>query len=77
MKKPSLSLNPAAVGGFFISHGEKIAVAIVGLFSLILIWWGIDAFRSESVRLEKMPEAVRNLAKAAKDNVERVTRVPA
>ena len=77
MKKPSLSLNPAAVGGFFISHGEKIAVAIVGLFSLILIWWGIDAFRSESVRLEKMPEAIRNLAKAAKDNVERVTRVPA
>jgi hypothetical protein len=77
MKKPSLAFNPAAIGQFFLAHGEKLGLAIVGGFALLLLWWGLDAIRSQAVGLNRTPQAVSELAGAAQTNIERVQRVPA
>jgi len=77
MKKPSLALNPAAIGQFFLSHGEKLGMAIVGGFALLLLWWGIDAVRSQGVDQTRSPQAVAELARAAEANIEKTQRVPA
>jgi hypothetical protein len=77
MKRPALSLNPSAIGGFFVHHGEKLGFGLIGLGALLLTWWGIDAVRSESVRSDRTPKAVSDLAEKATANIEQVRRVPA
>jgi hypothetical protein len=74
MKKASL--NPAALGSFFLNHGEKLAFATVGAFSLLLAWWGVEAVRSQSVKPDRKPEAVSNLAGQAAANIDSVRKVP-
>lgn len=77
MKKPSLSLGPAALKAFFVNHGEKLGLAVVGMFALMLSWWGIDAVRTQSVRPDRKPDAVSGLAGQASANIEQVRKVPA
>lgn len=77
MKKLSLPFSPAAIGQFFLAHGEKLGLAIVGVFALLLLWWGLDAVRSQAVGQNRTPQAVSELARAAQTNIERVQRVPA
>jgi hypothetical protein len=76
MKRPGISLSPAAIGGFFVNHGEKLAFGLVVAFALLLTWWGIDAVRSEAVGPDRTPKAVEQLARGAEENIERVRQVP-
>jgi hypothetical protein len=75
MKTPSL--NPAAIGGFFLRHGEKLVFAGCAAFALLLAWWGIDAVRSQAVTADRTPDAVTSLAGQATANVDGVRQVPA
>jgi hypothetical protein len=75
MKKPTF--NPAALGGFFLHHGEKLAFAAIGGFALLLAWWGIDAIRSQAVKPDRKPDAVASLAGQATANIDSVRKVPA
>ena len=77
MKKPTISLNPAAIGGFFVNHGEKVAFAAIGAFALLLAWWGIDAVRTQAVKPDRKPDAVGSLASQATANIDSVRKVPA
>jgi hypothetical protein len=76
MKKPSLAFNPAAIGQFFLVHGEKLGLAVVGGFSLLMLWWGLDALRSQAVDQARSPQALSELARAAESNIDAVQRVP-
>jgi hypothetical protein len=77
MKKPKVSFNPAAIGAFFVNHGEKVAFAAVGAFALLLAWWGIDAIRTQAVKPDRKPDAVASLASQATTNIGNVRKVPA
>ena len=77
MKKPGIALSPAAVGEFFLNHGEKLAFAVIGTFALLLAWWGIDAVRTQAVKLDRKPDAVSSLASQAATNIDSVRKVPA
>ncbi|MFM8414028.1 MAG: hypothetical protein ACKOCX_04815 [Planctomycetota bacterium] len=77
MKRPALSLNPAGIGGFFAAHGEKLLLAAVGVVSLLLVWWGIDAVRSQAVTQDRRPAAIAELAAQAKANIDLESKVPA
>ena len=68
MKAPSFS--PAAAGAFFINHGEKLAVAIFVLFSLVMMWWGVNATQSYAVDRGRTPAAIEGLARQAVASVE-------
>jgi hypothetical protein len=75
VKKPSL--NPAAIGGFFLHHGEKLVFSALALFALLMTWRGIDAVRSESVDKNRTPDFVRDLANKAAANIDAIAKVPA
>jgi hypothetical protein len=77
MKTPKISFSPAAIGAFFVNHGEKLVFAAIGAFALLLAWWGIDAVRSQRVQPDRKPEAVANLASQATTNIGSVRKVPA
>jgi len=76
MKKPKISFSTAAIGAFFVNHGEKVAFAAVGAFALLLAWWGIDAVRTEAVKPDRKPDAVASLASQATTNIGSVRKVP-
>jgi hypothetical protein len=76
MKRPSLSFNKEAVGNFFLNHIEKIVVALVGAFACTLLWGGIDALRSKTVRREHRPDAVLDRSKSTTGHIDRVPRPP-
>jgi hypothetical protein len=76
MKKPKVSFSPAAIGAFFVNHGEKVAFTAVGAFALLLAWWGIDALRTQAVKPDRKPEAVASLASQATTNIGSVRKVP-
>jgi hypothetical protein len=76
MKKPKVSFSPAALGAFFVNHGEKVALAAFGAFALLLAWWGIDAVRTQAVKLDRKPDAVSSLASQAATNIDSVRKVP-
>ncbi|MFM7138477.1 MAG: hypothetical protein ACKO1M_15655, partial [Planctomycetota bacterium] len=77
MNKPKMALSPAAIGGFFVNHGEKVAFAAIGAFALLLAWWGLDAVRIQGVKPDRMPEAISGLASQATSNIDSVRKVPA
>jgi hypothetical protein len=74
MKRPSL--NPAALGDFFIRHGEKLLCGVIGLLAAVLIWWGVDTVRSQSVDRARIPDEVAALARQAADNIDRRGQIP-
>lgn len=76
MKKPKVSFSPAAIGAFFVNHGEKVVFACVGAFALLLAWWGIDAVRTQTVKPDRKPDAVASLATQATTNIGSVRKVP-
>lgn len=77
MKRPALSLDAAGIGGFFAAHGEKLLLALVGAISLLLVWWGIDAVRSQTVAQDRRPAAIAELATQARTNIDLESKVPA
>ena len=74
MKKPSL--NAAAIKGFLLHHGEKVVVAGLGLLAALLVWWGIDALRSQSVDRNHTPQFVDELAGKATVHIGTAKQVP-
>jgi hypothetical protein len=76
MKRAGVAGSPAAIGGLLVNHGEKLAFGLLAAFALTLAWWGIAAVRSESVRSDQTPAAIRSLAAAAEENIERVPKPP-
>jgi hypothetical protein len=69
MKAPSFS--PAAAGSFFINHGEKVVVALFGVFALLMMWWGVSATQSHGVDRTRTPDAIEGLARQASASMER------
>lgn len=74
MKRPSL--NSAAIGNFFLHHVEKLVFVLAASGSLLLLWWGIDAIRTQSVDRGRTPEAITDLARQATANIDRLQQVP-
>jgi hypothetical protein len=74
MKRPSF--NPAAFGDFFIRHGEKLLFGAIGLLAAVMIWWGVDTVRSQSVDRVRIPDEVATLARQAADNIDRQGPIP-
>ncbi len=74
MKAPSL--NPAAAGEFFLHHGEKFVVGLLGLFALMMVWWGVSAAQLHAVDSTRTPSAIANLAQQASAAIEQAKRVP-
>ena len=74
MKKPSL--NAAAIKRFLLHHGEKLVVAVLGLLAALLVWWGIDALRSQSVDRNHTPQFVDELAGKATNYIGTAKQVP-
>lgn len=72
-----LSLSPAGIGGFFVSNLEKLLLAVMGLLSLLLIWWGVDALRSQAITSDRRPAAITDLAGQARVNIDLEPKVPA
>lgn len=75
MKAPQLDAR--AVGDFFVRHGEKLVMAIVGLGALMLIWGGMHALQSLSVTDAMTPEAVDRAATQARGHIDRDAAPPA
>jgi len=67
-------INMAGIGSGLLNHGEKIAYALLAVFAVLLIWWGVGA---ESVGPTRQPEELEKLARAAGENIVRVENVPA
>jgi hypothetical protein len=74
VKKPSL--NAAAIKRFLLHHGEKPVVAVLGLLAALLVWWGIDALRSQSVDRNHTPQFVDELAGKATIHIGTAKQVP-
>jgi hypothetical protein len=77
MKAPSLKFDLSAVGAFFMAHGEKIGVAVVGLVALMLAWGALGAVRSRTLSSERRPEVLRQKVEQAEQNIDREKAVPA
>lgn len=74
MKAPSLS--PAAAGAFFINHGEKFGLGVIGLLALLMMWWGASAAQSQGVDRSRTPDAIESLARQAGTAIEATPTVP-
>jgi len=69
------SFSSAAAGDFFIYHGEKIVVALVGGFALVMVWWGVSASQSQAVDASRTPAAIAGLSRQAAAAIEASERV--
>jgi hypothetical protein len=70
-------IDVAAVTDLLVKHGEKIIVAVVGLGALLLLWGGIDAMRSLSVKEAQTPDAVNRTVTQARAHIGRDAVPPA
>lgn len=77
MKRPSISFDKEAIVDFFLRHGEKFLVAIVGLSALGLAWGGVDAVRSKAVSAPQRPEAIARQVSDAAQHIDREKTAPA
>lgn len=75
MKKPSISL--AGIQDFFLRHGEKFVLGLLGLFALMLIWGGANALRLKSAQQSQTPQAITALAGQTMQHIDRSTDPPA
>ncbi|MFM9058977.1 MAG: hypothetical protein ACKOSQ_07635 [Planctomycetaceae bacterium] len=75
MKLPVPDLR--AVPDLLVRHGEKIVVTVVGLAGLWLVWGGVHALRSLTVKDTQTPEAVDRAATQARGHIERDAQPPA
>jgi len=67
-------VNLGGIGEFLLRHVEKIVFALLAVFAIVLIWWGLGA---EWVSPTRRPEELDKLVRAAETNIARVTSVPA
>ena len=77
MKRPSISFDKEAIVDFFLRHGEKFLVAVIGLSALGLAWGGVDAVRSRSASAQQRPEAIARQASDAAMHIDREKTAPA
>lgn len=77
MKKPALSLSPAAINGFLLAHVEKIVFVAAGIFALLLAWWGIDAVRSKAPPSDRGPQELTSLARKVEEHIAAARKPPA
>lgn len=75
MKLPSL--NTAALTDVAVRHGEKVVAAIAGVGALLLVWGGVDALRSLSVKESQTPAAVNQAAAQARAHIDGEPQPPA
>ncbi|MFM7243430.1 MAG: hypothetical protein ACKO40_04535 [Planctomycetaceae bacterium] len=75
MKKPSISV--AGMQDFFLRHGEKFVVGLLGLFALMLLWGGANALRLKSAQQSQTPQAINALATQTMQHIDRSTDPPA
>lgn len=76
MKRPSISFDKEAIGNFFLNHVEKIVVTVVGAFACTLLWGGIDALRSKTVRRDHRPDALLTRSTSTTGHIDRAQRPP-
>lgn len=76
MKRPSISFNTEAVRTFLLNHVEKIVVGLTAALACTLLWGGIDALRTKSVRREHRPESVVARSTSTTGHIDRVPRPP-
>jgi len=74
MKRPSISLS--GIQDFFLRHGEKLVVGLLGLFALMLLWGGINAIRLKSAQQSQTPQAITALAAQTTQHIDRSTDPP-
>ena len=75
MKKPDIDLR--SVQDFLLRHCEKIVAAAVGLGVVFLIWAGVGALRTLSVKESQTPEAINRVVKQAHGHIDSVPQAPA
>jgi len=77
MKRPGISLKPAAIGDLLVRHGEKIAFAAVAALAVVMVLGGVNAVRTQAVGPTRTPKAVTDLANQASANIEATRNIPA
>ncbi len=75
MKRPSISLS--GIQDFFLRHGEKFIVGLLGLFAVMLLWGGANAMRLKSAQQSQTPQAINALATQTMQHIDRSTEPPA
>jgi hypothetical protein len=76
MKLAKPAFNKDALLRFFVEHGEKLGVGLVGLVSLALAWGGISSLRAMRPSEEQQPEAIIKEAADASAHIEAVKIAP-
>jgi hypothetical protein len=71
MKKPSISLDKEAIQAFFLNHGEKLALGVVGL---VFLWIAYGAITRDTY--EKVPADLDQLASRTRSHVTDPQRQP-
>jgi len=77
MKMPKFAVNKAAILSFFLSHGEKIIAAMIGLAACGLVWGGIGTIRNLRPSSKQEPQAIVAGAAAASEHIDAVKNPPA
>lgn len=79
MKRPSVSIkfDKDAMLDFFLRHGEKFVVGIIGLIALGMIWGGVNAVRTLPASQELQPQKVVEQAGRAEGHIQTVKQPPA
>jgi hypothetical protein len=76
MKLAKPALNKDALLRFFVEHGEKVGVGLIGLMSLALAWGGISSLRAMRPSEEQQPQAIVKEAAEASAHIEAVKIAP-
>jgi hypothetical protein len=77
MKLSLPRLDKETVTDWLLRHGEKIGAVLAAVAVVWLIWNGIDALRSRSVRRGELPEAIQAAIDRAETHIRSVPRPPA
>lgn len=76
MKLAKPSFNKDSLLQFFVDHGEKLGVGLIGLASLALAWGGISSLRAMRPSEEQEPQAIIKEAAEASAHIEAVKIAP-
>jgi len=69
MKKPSFNFSAESISDFFLNHGEKFVVGLVGALACGLVWGGIDAVRTKPAKPEQRPKVIMDKADQAMKHI--------
>ena len=77
MKIPKISFRKEDAVGFFLNHGEKIVVAMVGMLACGLVWGGIDSIRQRPAGRDQQPAVIVERAATTSRHIEEAKNPPA